>query len=103
MDGEPDAVADMDEETQRQDGDHDVDERRGHEVAALLEPTVSMGEEEIVRGYLAESTVEGVDDGEEVDSPVKQEEDDEECAADGLDEFLADGRSEKVCHLGLFC
>ena len=40
---EPDAVEDMDGKTQGQDGNHDGDDGGGHEVAAKLEPAVSVG------------------------------------------------------------
>ena len=81
----------MDKETEGQDGNHDVDYGRGHEVAAQLEPTVSMAVGHVIGRNLAENAAHGIDDGEKVDGPVKKQEDDEECARNTLDELLADG------------
>ena len=89
LDGEPYAVDDVDQESQRQDGDHYVDERCGHEVASELEETVSLGEQFVVSGHLAERAGEGIDDGEEIDGAVKEQEEDEESAGYALDELLS--------------
>ena len=88
---EPDAVADVYQEAKGQDGDHDVNHGRGHEVAAQLEPAVSVGVRHVVGRHLAEVSVHGINDGEEVDGAVQEQEDNQKGAADALNEFLADG------------
>ena len=92
--GEPAAVDDMDEESQCEDRNHDGDEAGAHEVAAELEETVAGREQLLVSERRAVLPGEGVDDREEVDGPVKQEENDKECSSDALDEFLSDRRVE---------
>jgi hypothetical protein len=42
--------------------------------------------------------MEGIQDGEEIDGTVEEQEDDQEGAADALDELLADRGCQKVCH-----
>ena len=81
----------MHEETQGKDGNHDVDDWSGHEIATPFEQAVPCAEEDIV---LCGDTVfagETVDHPEKVDGPVQKQEEDKECATYGLDEFLADG------------
>ena len=90
---EPATIKNMDEEAQRQDGDHDADDGRGHKVTAQLEEAVPFGEEGIVPRTGTVLARKGIDDGKEVDGGVQQQEHDQESAADGLDEFFADGRS----------
>jgi hypothetical protein len=80
----------MDNETQGQNGDHDGDDGRGHEVAAQLEPAVSVAVREGISRYFTEVPFKGIDDGEEVNGTVQEQENDEECARYALDEFLAD-------------
>ena len=98
LDAEPDAEADVDDETQREDRDHDVHEGGGHEVAAELEIAVSEGIELFVGGNSAELALDGVDDGEEIDRSMEKQEENKESAADALDELLADGGFEEACH-----
>ena len=88
---QPAAIDDMDQETEREDRDHDGDESGAHEVAAELEQAVSCGEELLVSSHDAVLAGERVDDREEVDSTVQQKEDDKESTTDALDEFLSDG------------
>ena len=91
LDGEPDAVEYMHEESQGKDGNHDVDYRSGHEVAAPLEQAVPCAEEDIIICGYAVFAGETVNHRKKVDGPVQKQEKDKECATDGLDEFLADG------------
>ena len=88
---EPDTPYDVEEEAQGQDGYHNCDNRGGHEVAAQLEPTVSVSVGEGIGSNFAEVPVHGIDDGEEINGAVEEQEDDEESAGDALDELLADG------------
>ncbi len=81
----------MDEETKGKDGHHDVNHRGGHEVAAKLEPAVSVGIRHGVCGNFAELAVERVYYREEIDGSVKEQEDDEESTTDALNELLTDG------------
>ena len=92
LDGKPDTVADMEDESQSQDGNHDGDDRGSHEVAAQLEPAVSVGEGEAVSRYLAEVPVQGIDHGEKVNGAMQKQEDYKESAGYALDELLADRR-----------
>ena len=92
LDAEPDAVADMDQDTQGQDGHHDFDDRGTHEIAAQLEPAVPMGVREVVRCHLAKLTMQGIQHREEVNGAMQKQEDDKECARDALDKLLADRR-----------
>ena len=89
--GKPAAVQDMDDQAKGEDRDHDVDESGAHEVAAHLEKAVTRGEKLLVGSTGAVFSGEGVDDREEVDSPVEQKENDKESTRDALDEFLSDG------------
>ena len=59
-------------------------DRKSHEVATLLEKAVGS----------SETASERVDYREEVDGSMQKQEDDEESAAYGLNEFLSDGRVE---------
>ena len=88
--GQPEAVQDVDGESQRQDRDHDGDDRRGHEVAAQLEQAVALAEKRLVRSGGSPLPGEGVDYGEEIDRGVDEHEQDQERTAHRLDEFLAD-------------
>ena len=99
LDGEPDAEADVEDEAEGQDRDHDVDERGAHEVAADLEPAIAGGEADRISGHLAEVPVQGVDHGEEVNGAVQEQEDHEESAGDALDELLADGGGQEFSHI----
>ena len=74
--GQPAAIADVDQNTERKDRDHDVDDGGGHEVAAQLEQAVSLAEQDVIIGRNTELARKGVDHGEEIDRPVKQEEND---------------------------
>ena len=87
---EPDAIGDMDDEAQGQDGNHDADETGGHEVAAQFEQTVTGREKTVIGGDGAELSVEGINDREEIDGSMEQQEDNEESTGDALDELLAD-------------
>ena len=80
----------MHQEAERQDRDHDGNDRRGHEVAAELEQAVALAEEIRVGRGNAELAREGIDHGEEVDRRVQKEEDNQEGSTHRLDEFLAD-------------
>ena len=75
------AVTDVDYKSESKDGDHNVHNWEGHEVAAKLEPAF----------FCAENAGYGVTHGEAVDGGVKQEEHEEERSRDGLYEFLAYG------------
>ena len=92
LDAEPDTIADMDKEAQSQDGNHDVNHGRGHEVAAQLEPAVPVGVGVTIQRHLAKIPMKGVDDGEEVNGAMQEQEDDKECTRDALDKLLADRR-----------
>ena len=70
----------MNEETEGEHGDHDVYYRERHEVATLLEQTI----------HCSEFASERVNHREEVDSSVKQQEDDEESTAYRLNQLLSD-------------
>ena len=89
--GKPASVEDVDDETEGEDGHHNVDECRTHKVASEFEEAVSGGEEFVIIGDDAILSGEGVDDREEVDGTVQQKEDDKESTTDALDEFLSDG------------
>lgn len=91
LESKPDAIEDMDDETEGEDRDHNADHRSAHEVAAELEEAVASGEELVVDGDCAELAGEAVNDGEEVDGGVQQKEKNKESTADALDEFLSDG------------
>ena len=101
LDGEPDAIDDMEDEAQRQDGNHDADETGGHEIAAQLEQAVSGREQAIVLSNTVEGAVERIQDGEEIDGAVQEQEDDQESAGDALDELLADGGGQEISHISL--
>ena len=79
----------MEDESEGQDRNHDVDHRGAHEVATELEPAVAFGEADRIFGHLAEVPVQGVDHGEEVDGAVQEQENHQKSAADALDELLA--------------
>ena len=81
----------MDKEAQCEDGDHDGNESRAHEVTTELEKAVPCGEKLFVSGNHAVLAVEGIDDREEIDGRVQQKENDKESTTDALDEFLSDG------------
>ena len=80
----------MHEETKGEDGDHDGDDRSGHEVAAQLEESVTFREKARIGSDLAEYSPEGIDYRKEIDGSVKEEENHQESAADALYEFLPD-------------
>ena len=90
--GKPASVDDVDEEAQCEDGDHDVNESRAHEIASELEQSVSGGKKLVVICDYTVLAGERVDDREEIDRRMEKEEDDLESTADTLDELLADGR-----------
>ena len=89
--GKPASVDDVDEEAQRKDGNHDVDESRAHEIASELEQSVTCREQLVVICHDTVLAGKGIDDREKVDGTVQQKEDDKESTTDALDEFLSDG------------
>ena len=87
----PASVDDVDDETGGKNRNHDGHDRQRHEIAAFLE--------EAVKPVVV--ACERVNDGEQVNSHVKQQEDYKKCSADSLDELPSDGIVKCVRHYRL--
>ena len=88
---QPDAIGDVDDETERKNRNHNGYHGSGHEVAAYLEQTVAGREKDVIVGAHTEFASAGIHYREKVNGSVEQEEDHKESTADALDEFPADG------------
>lgn len=81
----------MDQQSECEHGNHDADDRGGHEVAAQLEQAVTGCEKFLVSSGDTVLAGETVNHREEVDGRMHEQEKNEESTTDGLDKLPADG------------